>query len=574
MLSNFGDNTSQYERQQMVRRRAEQLRREAESLRMYQPLPFQEEFHASRCQQVLIQKANRVGGTVALMVEVARAFTGQDPYQKYAEKNGRIVCLGYGEKHIGRVFYEKLFRPGAFRVIRDLETQKWRVYRPWPAAEGGDLERFADSQKAPPMIPKRFIESIAWEKRSERVFSIVTGTTGWEIHATNSAGDPGQAQGFDVDLYAIDEDLATPGWLEEAQGRVAGCGGLIRWSALPHAKNNDLMGLVKLARDQEGAAKPVAKLIRATIFDNHYLPKDSVANSVAAWKAKGEDVYRKRALGEININSLLMYPTFNRDVHDVMRITEHSSAAQKMLADRDGEPPDDWARYVSIDPGYTALAIEFLAVPPPALGNQVFLYDEVFLREPAVPAEAFGEAMQMKCSDHCFEAFIMDMHGARLRSIATGELPIWKYRDALATRRIESVATKSGFRSACDDRKLREEVLRTLLALNRDGRPLFMVVAGKCQTFCVEMENFQKKKVKQHGVEFPIDEGDRRTNTHAIEAVEGALGLGLEYVEPRTKTVEINFVERWEAFRAKLHAKSAPYAAGRTITLGPVGANP
>src|SRR5678815_2985944 len=95
----------------------------------------------------------------------------RDRYNKYPKTGVQIVMLGYGEKHIGRVFYNKLFKPGIFRVIKDLETEKWRVYRPWPTEEGGDLDRASESLKAPPLIPDRFIQGkIAWEKRSERVF--------------------------------------------------------------------------------------------------------------------------------------------------------------------------------------------------------------------------------------------------------------------------------------------------------------------------------------------------------------------------------------------------------------------
>jgi hypothetical protein len=590
LLDSASGKVTDWEKKQHKRLVAEKMRRECETLRLYEPLEYQEEFHKCQAQQALILKGNRTGGTLALMVEVARAFTGQDPYHKYPEKDGRIVVLGYGEKHIGRVFYDKLFRPGAFKLIRDLQTGKWRCYRPWAEEEGGDLHRKAEALKAPPLIPPRFIEGrIAWEKRSERVFSIVRAPNGWELHATNSAGDPGQAQGFSVNLYGIDEDTATPGWHEEAVGRVADCGGKIRWSALPHAKNNDLMNLVKLAKDEAEKAEPVAVMIRASIFDNKYLPKRSVEDSVQAWKAKGEDVYRKRALGEININSTLMYPTFSRYVHDVMNVetlaedqkylAEHDGkipedwTAQRILAARMGEPPDDWTRYTSTDPGYTALAIEFLCVPPPELGDQIFLYDEVFLREPPVPAEAFGDAMQMKCEGKVMEAFIFDMHGGRLRSIASGEVPVDKYRDALEERDVKSESTKHGFRHACDDRKRREEDMRSVLAIQRNGQPRFMVVVGKCPVFCAEMENFKKKMIKQMGVDMPTDEGDRRANTHAIEAVEGAIGIDLPYVKPRIKHVQFNLVDRWNALKERLNLKRrmSGQLASPSISLGPVG---
>ena len=96
----------------------------------------------------------------------------------------------------------------------------------------------------------------------ERAITFYTESLGFTI-ATNSAGDPGQAQGFSVNLYGFDEDLATSGWYEEALGRIADCGGKIRWSALPHAKNEDMMQLITLAEEQAEKPQPVAVIFRA-----------------------------------------------------------------------------------------------------------------------------------------------------------------------------------------------------------------------------------------------------------------------------------------------------------------------
>jgi len=584
LLDSASGKVTDWEKKQHRRLVAEKLRRECEALRVYEPLDFQEEFHRCTAQQALIQKGNRTGGSTALMVEVARAFTDQDPHNKYPKRGGRIVLLGYGEKHIGRVFYDKLFRAGAFKIIRDKDTGKWRVYRPW-----ADSDRESESKPAPPLIPQRFIEGkISWEKRSERVFSVVRSTVDWEIYATNSAGDPGQAQGFSVNLYGIDEDLATSGWYEEAVGRIADCGGFIRWSALPHAKNDDLMQLVSLAEKEAEKPEPTAVIIRSSIFDNKYLPRQSVENSVTAWKSQGDDIYRKRALGEININSTLMYPSFSKNVHDVMTsptLVEDQQylaanngkipddwTAPRILAARMGEPPDDWTRYVSIDPGSTVLAIEFLAVPPEQLGDQIFLYDESYIRDPSVPTEAFGDAMQMKCSDRVIQAFIFDMHGGRLRSIATGQQPVTQYQSALEVRGVKSVATGHGFRHAFDDRKQREEDMRSALAIRRDGQPRLMIVAGKCPSFVWEMERFKKKVVKQWGKEVPIDEGDRRVGTHAIDAIEGAIALDLPYIKPRKQSLVAEYINHFKSWGDRMRRRENGQAGeSQHISLGPIG---
>lgn len=193
-----------------------------------------------------------MGGSLTGFVEDARAATGQDPYGKYPQRDGVIVLIGYGEDHIGRVMYRYLFEPGAFDVIRDERTGEWRTYRPWAKDKIihdmlGDLHRADERRPAPPLIPARFVKNIAWEKRGIRVFKRVDLTTGWVIHAQNSGGDFGQAQGFQADLVHFDEDVATAGWVNEMTGRLMKKSGLIRWTALPHAKTDDIMNLISEA---------------------------------------------------------------------------------------------------------------------------------------------------------------------------------------------------------------------------------------------------------------------------------------------------------------------------------------
>src|SRR3990167_9675551 len=65
-----------------------------EALRLYEPQPYQDELHSSRIRTVLMRKGNQVGGTLALAVEIARAVTGQDPYNKYPKRDGVAAVLG------------------------------------------------------------------------------------------------------------------------------------------------------------------------------------------------------------------------------------------------------------------------------------------------------------------------------------------------------------------------------------------------------------------------------------------------------------------------------------------------
>ncbi len=591
---------SQFQQEELRKNLEEMAERENESLRLYEDLPYQRTFHQEKAQQVLVQKGNRTGATLALMVELARAVTGNDPFDKYPKKDGKAAILVYGENHVGRVVYNGLFRTGhfkGFRLIRDLDTKMLRAFRPWPVADGGDLEREGESIPHGPLIPKRYIAGkIAWTKFSERVFSLIRFTTGWELYAANSAGDPGQFQGLSINFYGIDEDLASPGWYEEAQGRVTDVGGLIRWTALPHAKNDDMMKMIEFTeRESERYAKepdkpPQGVIIRASIFDNKFLDPEKRDTVVRGWKSMGEDVYRKRAHGELDILSTLMYPTFNRRLHDVMSsptLAEDQQllintgevpkewTASRILAARMGEPPTDWTRYVSIDPGYNIFAIAFLAVPPPELGEQVFLYDLCYLNQ--ANHTMFGEAMRERCHDKVIEKFFIDFHGGKLRGTAGGEWPMHIFSDELRRHGIKSESTGHSFHPGSDDRKFREETMRIMLAPVRENQPSFMMVSGKCAAFVKEMETFRKKTIKQRNKDIPIDEGDRRAGTHAIECVEQALALDLEYVKPRRKAVNHSWLDDALTWGAKQQeridrGKQMLGGGGSTISLGPIGA--
>lgn len=512
----------------------EKLRRERETLRLYEPLAHQELFHKSIAKEVVLQKANRAGGSLAGFVEVARAVTGQDPYNKYPKENGTAICLGYGENHIGRVIFKYLFMPGAFKIIKDAKTGKWRSFHPWDAE---DKAREHEARASAPLIPERYIvpKSICWEKKAGKVFSRVEFKTGWTLYAGNSAGDPSQFQGFNVDLYHIDEDLATDGWYEEALGRVAAVDGKIRWTALPHSRNNELMDLIDRAEKDAEGESPQAVAIKASIFDNKFLPKESVEQTVKAWKAQGEDIYRKRAMGEVVIDSIKMYPTFSRLYHGALSTESGISKVRELLTKGGGEPPDDWTRYMFVDPGHTVCAAVLLATPPPDVGRQVVAYRELYIK--GADAKEFGRQAKRVLGEKIFHEFRLDMHGARLRHVGTSELPLQFYIKALEENGLKCEAFGSAFGAGFDDIERREGALRLWLGSGEDGEPGVYIALEQCPMLCWELERFRKITVKRGGQEIPTDKGNRRLHTHAVECFEMAAAHGCPYVPVPKRSV-------------------------------------
>ena len=173
---------------------AERNRRQKEALRLYRPMEKQAVFHNSSASERIVRGGNRSGKSMSAFAETASAATGIPitgpngaplPSKYPTDRPLLIWVIGYDQRHIGGTVYRMLFNPGAFRIIKDLKTEEWRVWRPW---EKEDQDREDECKDAPPLIPKRLInpQGWAWENKSERVFTVCRLRNGTEIHAFSS----------------------------------------------------------------------------------------------------------------------------------------------------------------------------------------------------------------------------------------------------------------------------------------------------------------------------------------------------------------------------------------------------
>lgn len=557
-------------RKQVADTAKEAAERQMEALRLYEPQPLQEQYHACRAKECVMLKGNRTGGTLAACVEVARAVTGQDPYDKYPKTDGICAVIGYGESHLGRVFHKYLLEPGAFDIIKDLDTNMWRAYRPWPAdkliyGKPGDLHRKKERKPAPPLIPKRFVKTVAWVKARQKIFSQIYLTTGWRIDGCNSAGDPKQYQGGNVHLVQMDEDTQAPGWYTELVGRTSGVEGLLRWTALPHMKNNEMSNLLERAEDDKTGQSVV---ISAGIYDNKFIEDKSREESVAIWRAMGEEEYQRRAFGKVVLESRLMYPTFSRMVHEAIKESTPRLRVQEIMAEHRGEPPSDWCRYAAIDPGHSICAVVFLGVPPPALGDHVVAYDELYLTN--CTAELLGRQMKFKVSNWLFQKFIIDAQGGRVADMATGIQPMKQYEREFAVNGVTSIDTGSGFHVGSTDIEGRVGMLRTWLSVREDGTSKLLFCSARTPNLVKEIERFRKKIVTVHGEAVPIDEGERR-RTHAVECLEYLAAYGCPYVKPPSNCARKTWIDMiLERRKERSEAWNQRHGSGRpSISLGP-----
>ncbi len=77
--------------------------RRLEALRLWVPMPKQEEFHSCIASERLVIGGNRSGKSACTFIEDARAATGQDPHNKYPKEGGNLVIIGKNWQHIGWV---------------------------------------------------------------------------------------------------------------------------------------------------------------------------------------------------------------------------------------------------------------------------------------------------------------------------------------------------------------------------------------------------------------------------------------------------------------------------------------
>ncbi len=548
----------------------EHVARFKEALRTYRPLKYQDRFHECKARRCIIRKGNRTGGSLALFVEIARACLGKDPHGKYP-KNGTCVILGWGERHIGTVIHRYLFQPGAFWIRQDpKQGNEWvSCGRDDPGAE-----------QSPPLIPAKFVKEMSWERRGENIFNRViienpAEGTEWEVIACNSKGDPNMLQGINVNLYAIDEDIDKQGWYVEAMMRTTAVGGLIRWAALPQCENDAMVRLLEECEDQEGAENPTAVCITASMWDNPYTSEEAKREDIKALEALGEEVAKRRVTGEFDMSPRRVYPVFDKYRHS---LAEYDIPVAKAMKENNWEPPLNWCRYATLDPGHDVFAVLFWAVPPRDMGDFAIAYDELYIRQCDAPK--FGEQFAKKSKGYDWQDFIIDAHGARLTSFDTGRSPRDAYSEQLRLHGLRAIASGTAFTNGSDHIEGRENELRMWLRVRAsedekiDGTPKLLIVAHKCPNLVREMLRFRKKTRNLGGEVQVLDEADRKMPCHSVECAEYAAAHGLRYVRPPLSVKNSSWLERIKSGRAERAARrrSQHGGSGRGIVLGARGA--
>ena len=544
---------SQYQRLRALAK--ERIERRRESLKLWQPMATQNAFHNCTAKERIVYGSNRSGKTTCAAVEFARMVTGNHVHlsgKRLPKENGIAGIVGYDESHCGRVMYRKLFKPGAFRIIKDQISGEWRPYEPDGLDKGRPKQ---DGRPAPPLIPKRMVAEISWAKKKDGIPRKIILTNGWELRFYSSKADP--PQGDALHIYWFDEEIENESWYTEASRGLLDESGFFMWSATPHVGGDDLIDLHNRAEKGINDPNCLTREFFLLMFDNQHVSKADKDELVEKFKDKPE-AYRTRILGEFAAKAFKVYPEFSMDRHgfDIERLPG-------------GRVPADWCRYVAIDPGFQVQCALFVAVPPPGVFRQKwYLYDELYVERGS--AAEFAKQMEVKTRGQSFEAFIIDMRAGRVTTYG-GEKPVEQiYRDSF--RKVTVKDNKepvniwervnlSTFIPGADNPKAGVQAVKEALVIDSASESSQIVFArGRLPNLEREMEKYHHKRVKGK-----ITDQLTEKDNHCCDCVRYIVSFRPEHKRPAAVKKPMSAAAK----RLRDKAARLDNGSSNTVNLGP-----
>jgi hypothetical protein len=530
---------SQQQIEELAEVQAAILDRKGEALRIFEELPQQREFFRSPVSLRLARGGVRSAKTTSCAVETARCALNCDPFDKYPKARPKMIyIIGYDQDHIGRVIYPKLFKPGAFKIIKDKKTGQWRSWRPYLE---GEAERYHETKPAPPLIPARYIQDKGWGwvNKAERVFSVCRLKNGTEIRAFSSKSE-WAPQGDAVDLIWVDEDIMYARWIGELVSRLSDNRGKLIWSVFPHSSNDALVDLSRRAEEQSDRENPDIKEWVLTFSSNPYIPTDEKRKRKEDWAYIGEAELAARDRGEFSYHESLMYPMFHID---------HHGLDPKDLPG--GDVPQDWTRFLCVDPGSAPGTVEFCAIPPPGtkFGDIVLFYDEIYMK--GAYGATIAKAIAEKSRGSTFRAFLIDDHGSRRTEEGSGRTIRWQFTEAFKKEGLWSEATGHDFAIGSDDILARNQSVREAMRTRDDGTPRLRVLKGRCPMLLREIERYRRKRNDRTNL---VEEGPNDKGFHAVVVMQYLIAWPhLRYYKPTHKPRNrmTSFIERMKKRRSE-----------------------
>jgi hypothetical protein len=543
---------------------AEIAARQMEALRLFEPTAEQERFFASNADERLAIGGNRGGKTTTTMVDIARAVTGQDPYDKFPKTDGIYILVAIDLAKCAKVFYRKLFKPGAFYIVKDPETGQWRTFRP-----DQDQELEDQKVKAPPLIPRRFIASISWENKKDEVPKTIRLKNGWELWFFSSGGE--WPQGVDVDGVGFDEEIERDGWYNEMSARLADRrqknhktgktkSGKFTWSATPQSGTVQLFNLYSRAIDESEARQaaidrgedPGPATIEVFSFgidSNPFIATHAKDAMKRKW-ANSPDEYQVRIEGKFALFGSRVYSEFMpKGVHGV----------------RSFPIPEDWTIYCAVDPGHQVCAVLFVAVPPPSdpdFGGRKVIFDELYLKN--CNAQIFAEAMIKKIGYRPVEFGIIDHRAGRQHEIGSGRTAEEQYSAALKGVGFKFVRGGHTFVWSSDDVRAGIEAVHNAMHVV-GGQSELVVMYEKVPKLLWEMDRYSYRKLP-NGV---VTDEPIKLHDHLCDDLRYIFAARLKYVKPQKTERKGNYATDYLEMKKRraAHKKKMESSHGGSIKM-------
>ena len=509
--------------------------RRKEALRIYRPYPNQEAFHASRARKKLAVGGNRGGKTLVCAAEIGRALTRQDPHNKYPDRPMRWIFVGKDLIHCSKVMYRKLFKPGAFPILRDPQTEEWRSFD--PAADAELEHRCSD---ASPFVPPRFIKSVSWEDKKEEIARTVKLVEGTECTFFSGEGEP--PQGWDADGVWLDEEIGHPKWFSEMVPRLVDKGGVLIWSFTPQIGSPaayDLMNQAELCAADENP--PVEKFF-FNIDTNVYI-SDARREAFKADMAHDEEEYRVRVEGKSALEGQRVYGEFAPNgIHKCPTFVV----------------PEDWTRYVYIDPGRQVAAALFFAVPPPGSEHsrhESICYDEIYHKK--ANAVTFAKVMKQHVGETWIQGWVIDGHEARKHETGSGKSIEQQYTEAFLAEGMAANGFKY-FTWGADDLDSGIMAVKGKLQIV-DGYPRFVFMEENLRWLKWEMGRYANRKLSRVNV---ITDKPEKRHDHLCDCLRYAAQHPMPHVPPPKRKRPRSWTEAYLKKKKQKKLSDAPGGGG------------
>lgn len=587
------------------------------ALELFRPNPKQEQFlkvlidgvNRGTLNEVAVTGPNRVGKTV--MVAVWLAAMAQDKPiiladgtrlsvrpKRWGDDQLLLWIVGYNWRHNGENIYPKLFKPGLFHLLPEKGTlNKWRVYDP---SNPEDEKRRDERRAAPPLIPASNLDdeltSYASKKDNE-LQSVELKENGTRIVFYASTGDV--AQGMPVNLIWIDEEIAIDDHYTEWQTRVGDTDGAIVWTGWPTLSvGNAFSELQERADQQVGQEQPRSICFRFEDGDNKYTNTSTRKYMLGTMS---EEEYAARGLGRSDSSRWLMYPQFSQHIHRAYG--QDPTGDDALAAALRGEAvdgirktmpiPNDWTRYIILDPGHANCGVLKIAIPPPSFG--MLIGGERSARMPAfvVPykeyylhfksADQVAEIVAADSDGEVFEDIVCDAHAYCQTPMGMAGTTIggW-YERAFRERGLRSQRRGSSFSMGGDDVAVRQNMLRSMMSLHRINSreagpnkrdawdsPRLRIVTETCPNLIRQLSKYRRAKDSN---DQPTDRAARDQKIDLAVCLEyAAIKSDLIYVPVVIKSPEVPSLNSMVNGLLRTRFASAPLNRGNDgqIYCGP-----